>query len=129
MESLGRPFKAIVVVLMTGGADTFNLLVPHSNCPSEDLFAEYESAREVFGTKRRKLGSSFWPKNTFHTINIDQTDQPCKTFGIHHKLPYLKTLFDTKQLSFLANMGFLIEPFDSVTDYKKEAQTDSQRCW
>merc|ERR1711988_1461893 len=127
VQSLGRPFKAVIVVMMTGGADTYNLLVPHSNCPSEDLFEEYSTARGGVWDPDAETGGAALAKDSFHTINIDNTNpqqqqqpQPCQTFGVHHKLPILKTLFDAKQCSFLANMGFLIEPINTVNEYKKK---------
>ena len=29
IESQGRPYKAVVVVMLDGGADSFNMVVPH----------------------------------------------------------------------------------------------------
>ena len=122
VQSLGRPFKAIVVVMMAGGADTFNLLVPHSNCPSGDLFEEYATARGGVWDPAEETGGAALSKNTFHTIIAEANTQPCGTFGVHHKLPILKTLYDAKQCAFLANTGFLIEPFDTVDEFKKKAK-------
>ena len=34
-------FKAIVVLFMAGGCDSFNLLMPAGNCATKDMFAEY----------------------------------------------------------------------------------------
>jgi hypothetical protein len=35
--SLRRPYKALVVLFMGGGADTFNMVVPHSNCDARNV--------------------------------------------------------------------------------------------
>ena len=31
-KSLGRPYKAVVVVFLEGGADSYNFVIPHSGC-------------------------------------------------------------------------------------------------
>ena len=43
--SKNRPFKAIVVVFLGGGFDSFNLVVPHSNC-GRDYYEEYSQVRQ-----------------------------------------------------------------------------------
>jgi hypothetical protein len=34
-------FKAVVVLYMNGGCDSFNLLIPSGNCATKDMFSEY----------------------------------------------------------------------------------------
>merc|ERR1712176_254228 len=63
----GRKFKAVVVVFMAGGADTFNLLVPHSKCKDVDLYKEYESVRGP---------DVAIPKNKLHEIKVQPGTQP-----------------------------------------------------
>jgi hypothetical protein len=42
IPSQNRPYKAIVYLWLDGGADTWNLLVPHSQCTGGvDLYNEY----------------------------------------------------------------------------------------
>lgn len=46
--SKGRKYKAVVVVMLHGGIDSFNLLVPHSGCTAnggKDMYAEYKAVR------------------------------------------------------------------------------------
>ncbi len=38
-------YKALVVLFMAGGADTFNLLMPHSNCDHNDVASQYLKTR------------------------------------------------------------------------------------
>ena len=33
------------VLYLDGGIDSYNVLVPHSDCPSKDMFAHYETWR------------------------------------------------------------------------------------
>ena len=35
-------FKAVVVLFMDGGCDSFNLLIPAGNCATKDMFSEYK---------------------------------------------------------------------------------------
>ena len=36
-----RRFKAVVVLFMAGGCDSFNLLIPSGDCAAKDMFSEY----------------------------------------------------------------------------------------
>jgi hypothetical protein len=38
--SQNRPYKAVVIVILDGGVDSYNMLVPHT-CPNHDLYADY----------------------------------------------------------------------------------------
>jgi uncharacterized protein (DUF1800 family)/uncharacterized protein (DUF1501 family) len=105
--SSGRDYKAVVVIMLEGGADTFNMLAPHSNCASGDLYAEYAAAR---GGTNPEDGGGALAQNTFHTITSAADTQPCDTYGVHHKLPVLQDMYNEGDLSFLANVGQLIEP-------------------
>ena len=77
--SLGRPYKAVLYVDLQGGCDSFNVLVPHSNCVNasgapHDLFAEYQAVRgPVIALE----------KSTLRTIDASGSNQVCGTFGVH----------------------------------------------
>merc|ERR1719261_1319800 len=45
ITSQKRPYKAVVLVYLHGGADSFNMLMPHSQCGARDLHAEYVKMR------------------------------------------------------------------------------------
>jgi uncharacterized protein (DUF1501 family) len=75
--------------------DGFNMLVPHSGCNNGDLYENYKAAR----------GDIALSKNQLHTITA--SDQVCSTFGLHPSLGNLKTLYNEKELMFVANMGIL----------------------
>ena len=40
-----------------------------------------------------------------------------KTYSVHAAMPQVRNLFDNQHLSFLANIGTLIEPIANVTEY------------
>ena len=76
-----------------------------------NYYEEYKEIRgEEFALKQQDLLELKMP--TDHT-------QPCDTFGLHHKLPILKKLYDEGDLSMVANMGALTEPI-SMKDYKEK---------
>jgi len=85
---------------MQGGADTFNLLVPHSECYGPDLYAEYAAAR----------GRAALSKASLLTIDVPTGTQPCSKFGVHSSMPYLKSLYDGGDAIFEANVGVLVGP-------------------
>ena len=113
VPSQGRAFKAVVVLFQSGGCDSFNVLVPHSNCPGKDYYAEYAAVRAD--------GALPFAKLLPVAVNTTTHPQPCRTFAVHPKLPVYKELFDAGQGAFLANIGALIEPVTKA-DYEAKAK-------
>ena len=105
IPNLGREFKAIVLVYLAGGHDSWSMLVPHSNCPLKDMYAEYESVRT----------SAAIALNNLLEIEVPVDTQPCSTFGVHYKLPNYKQLYDDGDMLFVANIGTLLEPTTAQT--------------
>lgn len=110
VQSQGRQYKAIVVLFLNGGFDSYNLVVPHSNCAGKDYYLEYEQVRE----------GARVPKKDLLTISVDAGTQPCDTFGVHPNLPIVRQLYNAGEASFLANIGALVEPITKA-DYKKQS--------
>ena len=100
MPTAGRPYKALVYLYLAGGADTFNVLVPHSQCGTKDLHAEYAQVR----------GANAMPKSRLLPISAGSSNQPCLTFGVHHKLSSVQQAFADGDAAFVANMGNLVQP-------------------
>eukprot|EP01052_Picozoa_sp_SAG31_P004101 SAG31_NODE_166_length_21670_cov_22.507719_19_plen_385_part_00 len=102
----GRPYKAVVVLYLQGGADSFNMLVPHSNCAGGvDLYAAYATVREDVAIRQADL----------HQFAVTESgSQPCDVFGIHPDLPYIAQLATEGDASWIANIGTLIEPLTKV---------------
>ena len=94
-----RPYKALVVLFMAGGADTFNLLIPHSNC-NPTLETQYTQTR----------GAAAISLNTVLQISETSGTQPCSTFGLHPRMTTLQTLYNDGDASFTANVGSLVQP-------------------
>jgi cullin-associated NEDD8-dissociated protein 1 len=101
-------YKAMVMLYLSGGADTFNMLVPLCG----DLYGEYVAVRGDIALAQSELEE------------ISASTQACTSFGVHHKLPFVKQLYDDGQLAFVSNIGSLVEP---TTKEQYEAKT-SQNC-
>jgi len=87
-------YKALVCILLSGGNDSFNMLIPRG--ASE--YAEYSAVR----------GDMAIPQAGILPINPLNNDG--KSYGLHPNLPNLKNLFETGSAAFVANVGALIEP-------------------
>ena len=112
VASQDRPYKAIVVLFLNGGADTYNLIVPHSNCAASDLYAEYGAVRGP---------AIALAKETLLPFNVSAGSQPCSTFGLHPELPVLHDLYHSGEACFVANVGALVQPVTKAT-WKKATE-------
>lgn len=101
-------YKAIVCILLAGGADSHNMLVPVDNQQYDNyvgLRGRLAIAPELLHQISSQLG------------NIPNAG---KTFGIHPAMPNLKTLYDQGDLAYLSNIGTLIEPVFSRSEYEND---------
>merc|ERR1740129_1796215 len=92
----GRPYKAVVMLFLAGGADTFNMLVP-KECP---LYEEYVQVRTDLALAPGDL------------IDLPTEGQDCTKFGLHGSMNFLKSLYDKRQAAFVSNVGNLVEPLN-----------------
>jgi uncharacterized protein (DUF1501 family)/uncharacterized protein (DUF1800 family) len=102
VPSGNRPYKAVVAILLGGGADSFNMVVPHT-CSPYDLYGEYTTIRG---------GSLAIDKNSLLPIQVlsDSDSQPCSTFGLHPNLPFLQKAYNDKDAIVINNVGVMVEP-------------------
>ncbi len=91
---VGGEYKALVCVLLSGGNDSFNMLMPKGN--SE--YAEYAQVRSNQAIPQTDI------------LKINPTTSDGREFGIHPRLGDLKNLFEQGNLGFVSNVGTLIEP-------------------
>jgi uncharacterized protein (DUF1501 family) len=96
----GQPYKALVILYLAGGADTFNMLVPHSNCDERDVATQYTNTR----------GGAALPLASLKTISVPIGTQPCDTMGLHPEFTTLQQLWIDEDVSLTANVGALVEP-------------------
>ena len=89
-------YKAVVCLFMFGGNDSFNMLAPWF----QNNYNDYSAIR----------GELALPKETLLPI-VDRTDG-IKRNGIHPNMPEVKDMFNNGDLSFVANVGTLVEPMN-----------------
>lgn len=96
-----NPYKAVVQILLTGGYDSWNVLVPHT-CQGESLQGETVDAQY-----RRIRSDLALTEREMESTTIQASGQPCGTFAIHPDMPFIKELYDEGSLAFLANVGIV----------------------
>ena len=87
-------YRALVCILLGGGNDSFNMLVP-SNAAS---YAAYAAARSNLALPQGNL------------LPLNYTDGQGQTFGLHPAMPEVQSLFNSGKLALIANAGTLVQP-------------------
>ena len=90
----GNEYKALVCIMLSGGNDSSNMLVPRGT--SE--YAEYAGAR----------GNLALAQNTLLPINPSNITG--QEFGLHPSMTQVQSLFENGNAAFVANVGALVEP-------------------
>ena len=90
----GEDYRALVCLFLSGGIDSFNVLVPRGATE----YAEYAGIRADLALPIDVL------------LPITPTTPQGRELGLHPGLPELQGLFAGGRLAFLANVGTLVEP-------------------
>ena len=97
-----EPYKAVVYVMLSGGYDSYNMLVPQdcngTNAAGQNVRDQYDEQRGVM---------AFGEGNGERDLTIVASNQPCKSFAIHDELKIVKELYDDGHLLFFANTGVI----------------------
>jgi uncharacterized protein (DUF1501 family) len=88
----GDDARTLVCILLAGGNDSFNMVVPRD--PAE--YADYLAARSDLALDRESL-LEIRPRS------LD------RAFGLHPRMPEVQALFDAGRLAVLGNVGTLVE--------------------
>jgi uncharacterized protein (DUF1501 family) len=87
-------YRALVCILLAGGNDSFNMLVPTTPA----AYGEYASTRSNLALAQGSL------------LPLAFTDSQGRNFGVHPSMPEVQTLFNSGKLAFVSNVGTLVEP-------------------
>ena len=90
----GDDYKALVCILLAGGADSFNMLVPTDNSG----YTEYASVRSDLALGKGQL------------LPLNNAANGSRTLGFHPGMTELQTLYNSGDLACLANVGTLVKP-------------------
>lgn len=99
--------KALVFIMLDGGNDSFNMLVPTSSSDYRD----YRNSRSNLALN----------KNQLLPLDNYQDDQGRK-FALHESMPEVQQLFARKKLAFMANIAPMIEPVKKADFYSGAAR-------
>ncbi|MDG2664292.1 twin-arginine translocation signal domain-containing protein, partial [Vibrio parahaemolyticus] len=99
--------KALVFIMLDGGNDSFNMLVP----TSEPHYKEYKNSRSNLALNK----SSLLPLKGFKDNNN-------RSFGLHESMPDIQQLFSERRLAFVANTGPMIEPVSKPDFYNGQVK-------
>ncbi|MEO1452016.1 MAG: DUF1501 domain-containing protein, partial [Bacteroidota bacterium] len=96
-------YKALVCILLAGGNDSFNMLVPTE-----------AQAYQAYRTTRSNQALNLDQLLSIQAPGIDP-------FGVHGGMPEVKQLFDQGDLAFLANVGTLVDPISNRQQFEAQA--------
>ena len=91
---VGGEYKALVCILLSGGNDSYNMIIPRSN----NEYMEYAAARSNLAI----------PQNELLPITPNTTDG--REYGLHPTMTGLQNLFQQGNAAFVNNVGTLVEP-------------------
>ncbi len=97
--TIGNDYKAIVCVLLEGGADAFNMVVPRSGVS----YSAYSTVRENMALP----ASSLLPL-------APATYNDGVQYGLHPTMTRMHELFTSQKLAVIANVGTLVRPVTKV---------------
>jgi uncharacterized protein (DUF1501 family) len=102
-SSLAPPtdYKALVCVLLAGGNDSFNMLVPRGT----GEYSQYAATRSNLALAQSAL------------LPINPLVSDGKQYGLHPTMGMVKDLFENERLAFVANVGTLIEPVGNSSEF------------
>jgi len=94
----GAPgYRALVCILLAGGNDSYNMLVPADN----DQFDEYRNIRSDLALPQNEL------------LTLPGTTSNGRSYGLHPGMSGLHSLFANGDAAMIANVGTLLEAFDA----------------
>ncbi len=105
-SSNGSDYKALVCILLSGGNDSYNMLVPRGSF-EHGIYAQTRS--DLALDQSLLLPINPLTNNTF-------------SLGLHPSMPEVQQLFENGNLAFVSNVGTLIEPVANSTEFYSGAK-------
>jgi len=99
-------YRALVCILLAGGNDSFNMLVPVDN----DQYGEYQLLRSDLALPQDSV------------LPLAATTSEGRSYGLHPGMPKLQLLFDQGDAALLCNVGTLLQPVDPATLHNESSK-------
>lgn len=93
-ETVGSGYKALVCILLAGGNDSYNMLVPTANA----AYGDYATTRSNLALSQSSL------------LGLTPLRGSQIPLGVHPAMPEVRQLFNSGRLAFVSNVGTLVEP-------------------
>ena len=87
-------YKALVCILLAGGNDSFNMLVPTSNT----AYNAYSTTRSNQALAQNSL------------LGLTHLAGGMPSLGVHPSMPEVQSMYNSGRLAFISNVGTLVEP-------------------
>ena len=87
-------YKALVCILLAGGNDSFNMLVPTSNT----AYNAYSNTRSNQALAQNSL------------LGLSHLAGGMPSLGVHPSMPEVQSMYNSGRLAFISNVGTLVEP-------------------
>ncbi|MGI9324635.1 MAG: DUF1501 domain-containing protein [Pseudomonadales bacterium] len=91
-------YRALVCVLLAGGNDSFNMVVPND----ADQYGEYAALRSDLALPQASL------------LPLNGTAGNGRNYGLHPGMAGVQQLYNSGDLAIVANVGTLIDPVDAA---------------
>lgn len=114
-------YKALVCVLLAGGLDSYNLLVPTgNNAGGDNGYNDYTSVRTDLSIPRNDLLALSNPNG--QPLCTGFNGMPCEygSFGVHPSVTGIRDMFNAGNLAFMSNIGTLVEPIANASEYNSK---------
>lgn len=95
-------YKAIVCIMLSGGNDSFNMLVPIN----DSSYNKYKRSRSNLALEKQSL----------HKLNYKDVKK--QKFALHPAMKNTQDMFNQNKLSFVANVGPLVKPTSKEEYFK-----------
>ena len=96
-SATGDDYRALVCILLAGGNDSYNMLVPND----ADQYGEYASLRADLALPQARL------------LPLSGTSNG-RNYALHPGMPEVQSMYDAGELAFIANVGTLLEGVDAA---------------
>lgn len=105
-------YKALVCILLSGGVDSFNMLIPMGvNVGGDNGFNEYKAIRSDLAILN-PISLTAPQCNGFRGMGCNYG-----AYGVHPLMTGVRDLFNSGKLSFISNIGTLVEPILNKTQF------------